>query len=84
MKSNHRNAWIAGAVVAVILALAGLTGNHDMQLAQIEAMQNVCEQSHKVIDGTLENRCTDLIEIVQSQGFEVLSKDGHFWAESYN
>jgi len=45
-------------------------------------MVTTCEQSYAELhNGTLENECGQLIDQVQSKGYEVLQKDGRFWAE---
>jgi hypothetical protein len=69
---NHRQALRAITMVALIIAL-GYMGHQDATVNQIEAMQDSC-QSHMP-------DCQSKIAVVQAQGFEVLSKDGQFWAE---
>ncbi len=49
----------------------------------ITDMQVTCHASHFSDSGQLEQQCGDLIDQVRSKGFEVMQKDGDFWAE-YN
>ena len=47
----------------------------------IEQMSRTCEASSQVFDGNLELACGELIDRVEARGYEVMSKDGKFWAE---
>ncbi len=44
----------------------------------IDNMKTECEKNG------YSKQCGDYINIVQSRGFEVVSKDGEFWAEVYS
>ena len=71
-------------VLAVLagFALSQLHGLDDLTIAKIEAMQTTCEQSYKVQDGALEEKCGALIDEVQAGGnIEVLQQGGDFIAE---
>lgn len=76
--------------ILVAISLAYLLGGHNADIArknaserlEIAHMASKCNESYNVIDGGLEEQCEQLIDSVQSKGYEVISKDGNFWAES--
>lgn len=73
-----------GVMLALSLMLlmclwTGVRRQNDVTL--IMHMQERCMGSYKVIDGTLERQCGELIDQVQAKGYEVLSSNGNFWVE---
>lgn len=85
---SDRTLTIISLVVCVLLAI-GLTVaivrivNLSKTDHLLYDMKMTCERSYGVVDGALEAKCGQLIDQVQAKGFEVLNKDGEFWAE-YN
>lgn len=73
------------AVIAILtlwLAICTLWGERQITTQSlILEMQAICEKSYTVLDGDLEQKCGEKIDAVQSRGYEVLSKNGQFWAE---
>jgi len=70
-------------IIMTVLALSVILSlsKFDDQ-ALVGNMVTTCEQSYAELhNGTLENECGQLIDQVQSKGYEVLQKDGRFWAE---
>ncbi|MBA3678610.1 hypothetical protein H0W80_00180 [Candidatus Saccharibacteria bacterium] len=77
-------------VIITILALSVILSlsKFDDQ-ALVGNMVTTCEQNYAEVhqedttlhNVTLENECGQLIDQVQSKGYEVLQKDGRFWAE---
>lgn len=53
----------------------------DWTAIRIDDMKYTCEQSYKVIDGPLEQRCGAKMDALAAAGYEVLTKDGKFWVE---
>ena len=75
-------AFTFGMIVALtIINVANYYAKTPVQ-KDIYQMKRLCEASHQVLDGNLEAACGEMIDKVEAQGFEVLNKDGHFWAES--
>lgn len=85
-------------ILAVVIAVVGFkyvteartqNNNKDTYLTAqnssevINQMATVCHASYLVIDGQMESDCDQLVNEVQSRGFEVLhDSNGSFWAES--
>ena len=70
-------------IIITVLALSVIINlsKFDDQ-ALVGNMVTTCEQNYAELhNGILENECGQLIDQVQSKGYEVLQKDGRFWAE---
>lgn len=69
------------ALVIAIAWVMNTASNGLFEEGIVRHMRSTCEQSAQVRDGALEEQCGREIDGVQARGYEVLSKNGTFWAE---
>lgn len=82
MNWNNQTKFAVVFTLVMVLATVFFT-SQQAKSSTIEDMQVVCSISHEMNNGTLEQTCGNLIYNLDKQGYEVLYKGNHFWAEKY-